>query len=107
MAEVNLDFTFDGQRRVLIEGDPVSIDPHIGIEINYNKLAFVRFGVGNFQREKVFDDKKSMTFQPNLGIGIHFKGLTIDYAITDIGDNSIALYSNVFSLRYSFNRKAN
>lgn len=104
-AEVNLDFTFDGQRHVLIEGDPVSIDPHVGVEINYNKLAYIRFGVGNFQREVEFDDKESMTFQPNLGVGIHFKGLTIDYALTDIGDNSIALYSNVFSIKYSFNRK--
>ncbi len=105
IAELDMDFTFDGQRHVLIEGDPVSIDPHVGVEINYNKLAFIRFGVGNFQRIKEFDDKKSMTFQPNFGIGIQFKGISIDYALTDIGDQSIALYSNVFSLRYSFDRK--
>jgi len=105
MAELNADFTFDGQRHVLIEGDPISIDPHLGIEINYNRLAFIRFGVGNFQRVTEFDNKEAMTFQPNLGIGIQFKGVSIDYALTDIGDNSIALYSNVFSLRYSFNGK--
>ena len=107
MAELDLDFTFDGQRHVLIEGDPISIDPHIGIEINYNKMAFVRFGLGNFQRVVEFDDKESMTFQPNLGIGIQFLGVTIDYALTDIGDNSIAIYSNVFSIRYSFGGTSN
>ena len=107
MAELDVDFTFDGQRHVLIEGDPISIDPHLGIEINYNRLAFVRFGVGNFQRVVEFDNKESMTFQPNFGIGIQFKGVTIDYALTDIGDQSIALYSNVFSIRYSFDRKSN
>ena len=107
MAELDVDFTFDGQRHVLIEGDPISIDPHLGIEINYNRLAFVRFGVGNFQQVVEFDDKESMTFQPNFGIGIQFKGVTIDYALTDIGDQSIALYSNVFSIRYSFDRKSN
>ncbi len=106
LAEIDLDFTFDGQRHVLIEGDPISIDPHIGIEINYNQLAFIRFGVGNFQRIEEFDNKESMTFQPNFGIGIQFKGVSIDYALTDIGDQSIALYSNVFSLRYSFDRKS-
>jgi hypothetical protein len=106
MAELNADFTFDGQRHVLIEGDPVSIDPHVGIEINYNRLAFIRFGVGNFQRVTEYGENESMTFQPNLGIGIQFKGISIDYAITDIGDNSLALYSNVFSLRYSFNGKS-
>ncbi len=105
LAEIDLDVTFDGQRHVLIEGDPVSIDPHLGIEINYNKLAFLRFGLGNFQRVVEFDNKESMTFQPNFGIGIQFKGFSIDYALTDIGDNSLALYSNIFSIRYSFNSK--
>jgi len=107
LVELDLDFTFDGQRHVLIEGDPVSIDPHLGIEINYNQLAFIRFGVGNFQRVEEFENKESMTFQPNFGIGIQFKGISIDYALTDIGDQSLALYSNVFSIRYSFNRKSN
>jgi len=107
MAEVDLDFTFDGQRHVLIEGDPVSIEPHAGIEINYNQLAFIRFGVGNFQRIEEFQNQESLTFQPNFGIGIHFKGISIDYALTDIGDQSLAIYSNVFSLRYSFDRKTN
>lgn len=105
IIEIDADFTFDGQRHVLIEGDPVSIDPHAGIELNYNKLAFIRFGIGNFQRVVEFDNKESMTFQPNFGIGIQFKGFSIDYALTDIGDNSLALYSNIFSLRYSFDRK--
>ncbi|MBU8892072.1 MAG: PorV/PorQ family protein [Bacteroidales bacterium] len=106
LVELDLDFSFDGQRHVLIEGDPVSIDPHLGIEIDYNRLAFLRFGIGNFQRVVEFDDKESMTFQPNFGIGIQFKGISIDYALTDIGDQSLALYSNVFSIRYSFDRKS-
>ena len=106
MAEINLDFTFDGKRHVLIEGDPVSIDPHVGIEINYDQIAFVRFGVGNFQRVPDFDNQENLTLQPNFGIGIQFKGVSIDYALTDIGDNSIALYSNVFSIRYSFDKRS-
>lgn len=105
LVELDLEFTFDGQRHVLIEGDPISIDPRLGIEINYNQLAFVRFGVGNFQRVVEFDEKESLTLQPNFGIGIQFKGVSIDYALTDIGDQSLALYSNVFSIRYSFDRK--
>ncbi len=107
MAEIDLDFTFDGKRHVLVEGDPISIDPHMGIEINYNRLAFIRFGVGNIQRVVEFDNKESMTYQPNFGIGIQFKGVSLDYALTDIGDQSLAIYSNVFSIRYSFDRKSN
>lgn len=105
LAELGADLTFDGKRHVLIKSDLVSIDPHLGIEINYNQIAFVRFGLGNFQQVQEFDNKESMTFQPNFGIGIQFKGFCIDYALTDIGDNSLALYSNVFSIRYSINHK--
>ncbi len=106
MIELDADFTFDGQRHVLVEGDPVSIDPHLGIELDYQKLVFIRFGVGNFQRIEDFSQTKTLTLQPNFGIGIQLKGFSVDYALTDIGDQSIALYSNVFSLRYTFSRKS-
>ncbi|NOQ28318.1 MAG: PorV/PorQ family protein [Bacteroidales bacterium] len=104
LVELDLELTFDGKRHVLIEGDPVSIDPRLGIEINYNQMAFVRFGVGNFQRVVEYSEIESLTLQPNFGIGIQIKGLSIDYALTDIGDQSLAIYSNVFSIRYAFDR---
>ena len=44
------------------------------------------------------DDNDNVTFQPNIGIGFKFKGISVDYALTDIGDSSAALYSNIFSL---------
>ena len=48
--------------------------------------------------EQVKDQEgaKSTIFQPNLGIGIRLKNLTIDYALTNIGSQE-TLYSNVFS----------
>ena len=49
------------------------------------------------------DSTESLTFQPNIGIGVGFKGINIDYAFTDIGDASVALYSHVFSLRFKIN----
>ena len=45
-------------------------------------------------------------FQPNIGVGVKIKALTIDYALTDIGDQSVALYSNVFSLKLDINKQA-
>jgi hypothetical protein len=62
-------------------------------------LVYLRGGVGNFQNEIQFDNSETLTFQPNLGIGFKYNGIAIDYAITDIGDQSVALYSNVFSLK--------
>lgn len=103
--ELDLDLTFDGKRNVLVKGDPISIDPHFGTEFSYSDFIFVRGGVGNFQQLTDFDGKKSMTFQPNVGVGIRIKNFRLDYSLTDIGDNSIALFSNVFSLRFDLNKK--
>lgn len=100
LVEVDMDITFDGKRNTLIKSDPISIDPRLGIEVDYKKIVFFRAGVGNIQEETDFGNQSSTTFQPNLGLGVRIKKIvTIDYALTDIGDQSIALYSNVFSLR--------
>jgi len=106
IAELDVDITTDGMRNVLIKSDPFSIDPHFGAEFIYNNLIYFRMGVGNFQQIPNTDGSKDFTFQPNLGLGIKFKRFAIDYAFTDIGDQSIALYSHVFSLRYGINKKA-
>lgn len=103
--ELDLDLTFDGKRNVLVKGDPISIEPHFGTEFAYSDFIFVRGGVGNFQQVTDFDGEKNMTFQPNVGVGIRIKNFRIDYSLTDIGDNSVALFSNVFSLRFDLNKK--
>jgi hypothetical protein len=98
--EINLTMTTDGKRNVLITANPVSIDPSLGFELGYNKTIFLRGGIGNATRIKNFDGSNGMTFQPNIGIGLRLKSLYIDYALSDIGNVSDVLYSNVFSLRY-------
>jgi hypothetical protein len=98
LGEINLDGTFDGQRNVLISADPVSADPHLGIEFGYDDFIFLRGGVNNVQQVKDLEGKQSYTFQPNFGIGLKLKNLSIDYALTNIG-NQETLYSNVFSLK--------
>jgi hypothetical protein len=98
--EVNLSLTTDGKRNVLITANPVSIDPSIGFELGYNKTIFLRGGVGNATKIKDFDGSQSLTFQPNIGVGLRIKSLFIDYALSDVGNVSDVLYSNVFSLRF-------
>jgi hypothetical protein len=99
LAELNATITTDGKRNVLISSNPFSIDPNLGIEAIYNKLIFVRAGVGNIQRVSDFDQSTYLTLQPNLGLGLRIRNLQIDYALSDIGNVSDVLYSNVFSLR--------
>lgn len=105
LTEMDLDLTFDGQRNVLLGSKQVSLDPHWGFEIGYNKFIFLRGGLGNYQRVLNLDNKKTSNFQPNLGVGVKVGKIIIDYALTDIGDQSVALYSHVFSLKFDLNAK--
>lgn len=105
LAEANMDATFDGKRNVLIKSKAVSMDPHMGLEASYMGMIFLRAGVGNYQAYTDAFGKKVKTFQPNIGVGVKIKMVTIDYALTDIGDQSVALYSNVFSLKIDLNKK--
>ena len=87
------------QNNDILSTSYVSINPAIGFEFGYTNLVFLRGGVGNFQNELQIDNSESLTFQPNFGVGFKYKGIHLDYAFTDIGDQSTALYSNVFSLK--------
>ena len=79
-----------------------SINPALGFEFGYTDLVFLRAGLGNFQNELQLDNSEDLTFQPSFGVGFKYNGIEIDYAFTDIGDQSVALYSNVFSLKLDF-----
>ena len=105
LIELNTDISTDGKRNVLISGNPFSIDPHFGAEINVKNIVFIRAGIGNIQKTPDLTNKIIYTIQPNLGLGINIKGIEIEYALTDIGDVSIAEYSNIFSLKFNINSK--
>jgi hypothetical protein len=103
--EVNVDFTFDGKRNVLFSGKPVSGDPAIGCEFGFMNIVFLRAGIGNFQRVINYRNTTDITLQPNMGVGLKIKRISIDYALTDIGDQSAALFSNIFSLKFDIIKK--
>ncbi len=103
LAEVDLDINTDGKRNTLIRTNVISADPHLGLEASYNKIIFLRAGLGNFQQEQNINFEQEWSFQPNIGLGLNLGQLTIDYALSDIGDQSAALYSHVFSIRASIN----
>jgi len=101
--EIDIDLSFDGKKYVLLSTKTVSIDPYFGAELNFKNIIFFRTGIGNIAQIPDFD-KKRINFQPSIGAGIHIYNLKLDYALTDIGDQSVALYSNIFSLSYGFNK---
>ncbi|MCX8479130.1 MAG: hypothetical protein ORN56_05020 [Chitinophagales bacterium] len=102
---LDLAITTDGQRNVLISAKPFSIDPRVGLALDYKQRFYLRGGVGNFQ--KLSDDNGivNTSFQPNLGVGIHLKNFYVDYALTNVGNVSQVLYSNVVSLQINMPKK--
>lgn len=99
MAEADVDITSDGKRNVLIAAHTFSADPHIGIEAGYKNMVFLRAGLGQFQKVTNADGSKQTIVQPNMGLGLKLKKLSIDYALTNLGNKESGLYSNIFSLK--------
>lgn len=96
-AGVNVDFA---KTAALISTDFASITPYLGAELSFQKMIFVRAGVNKFQNVTDIEDlKRKVTFQPSAGIGIRYRGLTLDYAITSTGIGGSNYFSNFFSLK--------
>ena len=106
LSEIDLNFRL-AQTNDLISTSFGSIDPAIGFQLDYENFVFLRAGVGNIQNTTEFDGSKSISVQPNFGVGFSYKGIQIDYALTNIGSIGNALFSNIFSVKidYSFFRQ--
>ena len=64
----------------------------------------------NFQKALADGDtlnqKKVWIFQPSIGAGFRVGNVAIDYAFTNLANQSNPLYTNVFSLTIDLGKKA-
>ena len=111
LTEADLDMTFDGKRNTIISGNHLNIDPHAGIEAGIKNVFFVRAGISNFQQALADGDttnqKKVWIFQPSLGAGFKIHNVSIDYAFTNLANQSNPLYTHIFSLKFDLGNKEN
>lgn len=98
LAALNLNMQF-ARTNDILSTDFASVSPALGFEFGYIDLVFLRAGVGNFQNVTQIDNSTKVGFQPNIGLGFKYRGIQVDYALTDLGDQSAALYSNIFSVK--------
>jgi hypothetical protein len=109
LAEADLDVTFDGRRNTVISTNPVSIDPKLGLELSFKDIFFVRAGINNFQQalddRDTLNQRKIWIYQPSVGAGFKIGDVQIDYAFTNLANQSYPLYTNVFSVRVDLRRK--
>ncbi len=101
LSELDLNMRFT-KTNDIISSDFVSVAPALGFQLDYTDLVYLRAGIGNIQKELQFDATTETSVQPNFGVGFKYKGIQIDYALTNIGSVGAALYSNVFSIKVDF-----
>jgi hypothetical protein len=109
LTEANVDFTFDGRRNTVISSKAVSIDPKLGLEASVKNVFFVRAGINNFQKaldESDSSNKKHVwIYQPSIGAGFKIANVQIDYAFTNLANQSNPLYTHIFSLKLDLKKK--
>ena len=109
LAEGDFDLTFDGKRNTVISGNPISVDPHLGLEVVIKSVFFIRAGISNFQQALADGDtlnqKKVWIYQPSLGAGFKIKNVSIDYAFSNLANQTTPLYSHIFSLKFDLTKK--
>lgn len=104
LLEANAEITTDGKRNVLLQGDPISLNPYMGMEFDYKEMLYLRLGINNVQQKTDFDNREFYSVQPNAGLGFSWRGLRADYSLANIGDLQGTMYSHVLSLQYRFAR---
>jgi hypothetical protein len=109
LTEANFDLTFDGRRNTVLASDVLSMDPKLGLELSWKQVFMVRAGINNFQ--KALDEaddtntKKIWIYQPSVGAGFKISNVQIDYAFTNLANQSNPLYTHVFSLKLDLKKK--
>ncbi len=98
LTEIDLNMRFS-ETNDLISTSFLSIDPAIGFQIDYLKMVYLRGGINNLQQYTEFDESKSLSIEPNFGVGFRYKGVQVDYALANIGGANGTLFSNIFSVK--------
>lgn len=109
LAEADFDLTFDGRRNTIISNNTMNVDPHAGLEASIKNVFFVRAGITNFQEALADGDttnqKRVWIYQPSLGAGFKINNVSIDYAFTNLANQSNPLYTHIFSLKFDLKEK--
>ena len=110
LPEINLLFSTDGKRNVLVPGNPISMDAVAGLEMNYARIGYIRIGVSNFQQYSAINGHTAYSVSPSIGAGVRIKVIAIDYTLTNLtavqgSSQNNGLYSHVISLRVDINTK--
>jgi len=106
-SEIDFAMTTDGQRNVLVSSKTINIDPKIGLETGYKRTVYLRAGIGQFQKikDEIKPEETHLIFQPNIGVGLKFKRIRLDYAFDNLNKANNPFYAHIFSLTLDLEQK--
>lgn len=103
LASYDMQLYFDGKRQTPLSLGAMSVEPRMGVEVGYKQLVFIRMGASNLVTKPDDEGVKRLGLFPTAGIGLKWKGISLDYALANFTGLGTSLYSNLISLRYAFN----
>ncbi|MCC6753280.1 MAG: PorV/PorQ family protein [Saprospiraceae bacterium] len=100
LTSADIEFSTQGTASSLWATRSFNADPRLGVEIVFVQKVFIRCGAGNFQQILVdgVSEKRELSFYPTAGVGLKLGKLTLDYALTNIGNVGVGLYSHFISM---------
>ena len=81
LTAIDTHLRFEGRRTYYLNLGDVSFEPHLGAELGYRDLIFIRTGITDVH----LDDRHTLFVSPTLGTGLKIGAFMIDY-----GFNSFA-----------------
>lgn len=99
LPEINFRFNSDGKRNTVLSGNLISLDPSLGLAVDYQSLFRVNFGISQIQNTST-----GILIQPSAGVDFQLGNIGIGYAFTDAGIEGKS-YSHVVSLIFSIKRR--
>lgn len=90
---------FEGRRAYYINAGDMSIEPHIGAELGYQDLVFIRAGATDFNT----DPEGNFYVSPTLGAGLRIGSVYLDYGFASFAGISSDLgFTHRLSLKVDF-----
>lgn len=104
LAAADTDFRFEGRQAYYINLGDASIEPHIGSELGYQNLLFLRAGITDFNT----DPDGSFYVSPTLGAGLRVGSVYLDYGFASFAGISSDLgFTHRLSLKVDLGKVLN
>jgi len=101
VAGLDTDLRFENRRTYYINVGSMSIEPHVGVELGYKNLLFLRTGLTEFATDR----SGSIYTSPTLGAGIRLGAFDLDYGFSSFAGVSSDLgFTHRISMKFTFDR---